>query len=53
MHWIALSEGDTDNAALKKCRWDAAEQAEYSCGRPQGPVHGGNVKSALNFPAFS
>jgi hypothetical protein len=46
-------EKDTDNAALKKRRSDAAEQAEYSGGRPQGPVHGANVNSALNFPSFS
>jgi hypothetical protein len=53
MHWIAPSERDTDNFALKKRRWDAAEQAEYSGGRPQGPVHGGNVNSALNSPSSS
>ena len=27
MHWIAPSEKDTDNDALEKHLWDAAEQA--------------------------
>ena len=53
MHWIAPSEKDTTIEALKKRRWDAVEQAEYSGGRPQGPVHGGNVSSALNYPSSS
>jgi len=26
MHWIATSEKDTDNDALKKRLWDAADQ---------------------------
>ena len=26
MLWIAPSEKDTDNAALEKCLWDAADQ---------------------------
>ena len=45
MHWIAPSEKDTDNAALEKRLWDAAEQAvpashlarsEYNVARPEG-----------------
>ena len=49
MIWIAPSEKDTDNAALEKRLWDAADQfransglksQEYSGGRPQGPVLG-------------
>lgn len=47
MLWIAPSENDTDNAALEKRLWDAADQfransglksQEYSDGRLQGPV---------------
>jgi hypothetical protein len=54
MHWIAPSEKDTDNAALDKRLWDAADQfransglksQEYSAhflGLPQGkPRNGG------------
>ena len=45
MHWIAPSQEDTDNAALEKRLWDAAEQAvpaphvaeaEYNGARPEG-----------------
>ena len=45
MLWIAPSEKDTDNAALEKRLWDAAEQAvpaphlaktEYNVARPEG-----------------
>ena len=45
MHWIAPSEKDTDNAALEKRLWNAAEQAvpashvakaEYNIARPEG-----------------
>src|SRR6266498_592168 len=49
MQWMAPMGKNTDNAALKKRRWDAVEQAEYSGGRPQGPVHGGNVNCAPNY----
>jgi type I restriction enzyme M protein len=51
MTWIAPTERATDNAALEKRLWDAAEQAvpapisglksqEYAGGRPQGSVLG-------------
>jgi hypothetical protein len=53
MHRIDPSEMNTDNAALKKSRRAAAEQPEYSDDRLQGPVHSGNVNSALNFPSSS
>jgi type I restriction enzyme M protein len=32
MHWIAPSEKDTDNAALEKCPWDAADQFRANSG---------------------
>jgi len=49
MIWMAPTEKDTDNAALEKRLWDAADQfransglksQEYSGGRLQGPVLG-------------
>jgi hypothetical protein len=55
MHWIAPSEKDTDNAALEKRLWDAAEQAvpapefveaEYAGARPEGRL-------GLIFPRFA
>ena len=32
MHWIAPSEKDTDNAALEKRLWDAADQFRANSG---------------------
>jgi len=32
MHWIAPSERDTDNAALEKRLWDAADQFRANSG---------------------
>jgi hypothetical protein len=32
MHWIAPSENDTDNAALEKRLWDAADQFRANSG---------------------
>ena len=44
MIWIALSEKDTDNAALEKRLWDAADQFRANSGlKPQeysGPILG-------------
>jgi len=31
MHWIAPSEKNTDNAALEKRLWDAADQFRANC----------------------
>lgn len=51
MHWIAPSEKDTDNAALEKRLWDAADQFRANSGlKPQEystPVLG------LIFPRFA
>ncbi len=44
MHWIAPSEKDTDNAALEKRLWDAADQFRANSGLKSqeysAPVHG-------------
>lgn len=44
MHWIALSETDTDNAALEKSLWDAADQFRANSGLKaqeySGPILG-------------
>ena len=44
MHWIATSKKDTDNAALEKNLWDAADQFRANSGlKPQeysGPILG-------------
>ena len=44
MIWIAPSERDTDNAALEKRLWDAADQfrdnSDLKSQEYSGPVHG-------------
>ena len=35
MHWVAPSEKDTDNAALEKRLWDAADQFRANSGRKE------------------
>ena len=40
MIWIALSEKDTDNAALEKRLWDAADQFRANSGLSRKDVVG-------------
>ena len=50
MHWIAPAEKDTDNAALEKNLWDAADQFRANSGLKaqeySGPILG------LSFQAY-
>ena len=45
MIWIAPSEKDTDNAALEKRLWDAADQFRANSGLKGDIRHGGNANS--------
>lgn len=38
MQWIAPSEKDTDNAALEKRLWDAADQFRANCKQTHGSL---------------
>ena len=51
MIWIALSEKDTDNAALQKRLWDAAEQFRANSGLKSQEYSARVI--GLIFPRFS